>query len=86
MKQFNINNYVSVTLTAFGAEIYNKRYDDTKKYFPVDYIFRNVDVQEGHLLKTQLWSLFQDFGPYIMLGGKTVFEGCNMMFDEKDFQ
>lgn len=85
MKQFNINNYVSVTLTAFGAEVYNKRYDDIKQCVPADYIFSNVDVEEGYVLKAQLWSLFQDFGPYISLGRENPFDKCVMMFDEKDF-
>lgn len=86
MKSFNINNYAAVRVTAFGAEVYNKRYDDTKKYFPADYIFNNVDVKEGYVLKAQLWSLFQDFGPYISLGMTNPFKECIMMFDEKDFQ
>jgi len=86
MLSFNINNYATVTLTEFGAEIYNKRYDDMKQYVPTDYIFSNVDVKAGYVLKAQLWSLFQDFGPYISLGRENPFEGCIMMFDEEDFE
>ena len=71
MLSFNINNYVTVTLTAFGAEVYNKRYDDTKKYFPADYIFSNVDVQEGYVLKAQLWrARSKTLGRILVLGEK----------------
>lgn len=83
--KFNINNYVSVTLTEFGAEIYNARYDDIKPFVPTKHLFQNTDVKAGYVLRAQMWTLFQDFGPYIMLGGNNPFEGCIMQFDENDF-
>ena len=82
MKSFNINNYATVTLTEFGAKVYNARYDDIimpEKYNP-------AKVEAGHVLRAQLWSLFQDFGPHISLGMVNPFEGCIMMFDMKDFE
>jgi len=85
MKAFNINNYATVTLTEFGAEIYNKRYDSIPAATRLK-LGMFSSVKEGHILKAQLWSLFQDFGPYISLGRENPFEGCIMMFDEKDFE
>jgi hypothetical protein len=85
MMKFNINNYATVTLTATGAEIYNKRYDDVKQFMPSDYVFRNTNVTEGFILKTQLWVLFNDFGEYINIGMMSPFKDGIIEFNDKAF-
>lgn len=84
--KFNINNYASVTLTEYGAKIYNSRYDDLKAVCPdIIHTFQDTNVQAGHVIKAQLWSLFQTFGPFMSLGSENPFEGCVMTFEGKDF-
>ncbi len=79
--RFNMNHYVSVTLTERGAEIYNARWEG----IPVD-IFTLDKVEAGYVLRAQMWSLFQDFGEHIHLGCKMPFEGCLMTFDAEQFE
>jgi hypothetical protein len=72
--EINLNETVEVVLTKEGAEIYNDRwYPLVQRY--------NLAVKEykaGDTLRTQLWSLMQDFGPHIQLGAKAPFEGLVM--------
>jgi hypothetical protein len=79
--KFNINNSVEVRLTEKGANIYNNWYGRYAQYGIVQ-----EPVQEGHLLRAQLWHLFQVFGEHIHLGGEVPFEMCNMYIDEKDLE
>lgn len=80
--KFNINNYVTVTLTQIGADIYNSRWDGLK--IPPNHIPPKVEA--GHILKAQLWTIFEDFGPHIHMGFEMPFEGCILEFYEKDFE
>jgi hypothetical protein len=72
--EINLNETVEVVLTKEGAKIYNRRYDDLK-------FVKNFDIKqfkEGDTLRTQIWSLMQDFGPHIRLGCTPPFEGLVM--------
>ena len=80
--KFNMNNYVSVTLTKRGTEIYNARWEGLR--LPEEYIPK--PASEGYVLKAQLWSLFQDFGEHIYLGCHMPFEGCTLSFDNAQFE
>lgn len=58
----NMNDVVVVTLTEFGAKVYNRRIigDRLENYL--------TKVTEGHVLRTQLWYLFAIYGEFIGLG------------------
>ena len=83
--KFNINNYATVTLTEYGAKVYNARYDDIREFYPKS-IKIPTPVAEGFVLKAQVWTLFQTFGEHMHLGGVNPFESCIMTFDMKDFE
>lgn len=58
----NMNDNVSVVLTKSGAKIMNDRED----YFCKNISrFEKHEYNEGDVLKTQLWCLFEYFGAYI---------------------
>lgn len=67
----NINDRVKVTLTAHGAAIYNRRYEEMN----LPEKFQPTIVKEGYELNTQLWCLMQDFGPYISVAMISPFVG-----------
>jgi hypothetical protein len=77
--EINLNETVEVVLTKEGAEIYNGR------WYPL--VQRcNLAVKEykaGDTLRTQIWSLMQDFGPHIQLGAKAPFEGLMMTIEKE---
>ncbi len=58
----NMNNIVVVTLTELGVGVYNNRIVelDLGKYCK--------EVEVGHTLRTELWSLFSIFGEHVGLG------------------
>ena len=70
----NINDKVKVQLTAFGADIWNKRYGGLN--ISAEYIPANV--KPGDFLETQLWDAMNVFGPHIHLGGENTFVDCQM--------
>lgn len=76
MTIINLNDSVKVTLTVFGAEIYNKymsAFDHPNSKYNFD------PVNEGYVLRTQLWCLMQIFGEHLRIGfGLVPFEGLNM--------
>lgn len=76
---FNLNQSVTVVLTASGAETYNKRWRSTIARMPSH--CRPLEKKAGDKLRTQLWSLMQDFGPAIVMGMEPPFEGNNLEFD-----
>lgn len=82
MPKFNINNYVSVTLTEYGAKIYNSQWDGLS--IPKEYI--PEQKKAGDTLKIQMWCLLETFGKHISIGFNSPFENCSMTFDEKDFE
>ena len=78
---FNINEYVSVTLTKRGADIFNKNEEYWEKQFPhwyVDGVREKKRMNEGDVMKGQLWRLFQLFGEHIHLGGEVPFKNCEI--------
>lgn len=80
--KFNMNKYVTVTLTQYGADIYNTHYREMnvpEKYKP-------VQEHEGAIIKRQLWELMHVFGSSISLGLDSPFKECIIEFDKKDFE
>ena len=70
----NINDKVKVQLTAFGADLWNKQYDNLK--IPVEYLPAKVATLD--YIETQLWDLMAVFGPHIGLGRDVPFVACQM--------
>lgn len=73
--KFNINDYVSVTLTEVGATIYNDYYAPFIAERPEYYTWW-VEKKASDVLKDQLWSIMQKFGPHVGLGFASPFEDC----------
>lgn len=74
--QFNINDTVRVRLTKRGLEIHRKLYDDLAAYYggKLPYPYRRPKRDREGWSEHQLWSLMQDFGPYISMTGEPPFE------------
>lgn len=70
----NINDKVKVRLTAFGADIWNKRYYGLN--IPAEYI--PTKVKPLDFLEVQLWDAMHVFGPHIGLGSDAPFVDCQM--------
>ena len=60
----NINDMVEVDLTVYGIDIYYSRHIG----FPA-----LMELIKDGKLKTQLWCLFETFGPYMHMGSKQIF-------------
>lgn len=68
----NINNSVSVVLTAYGADIYNAYYSQFKRFKP-------AVKSEGDTLKESMWSIMRIFGgSNIGLGMQSPFLDCQL--------
>jgi len=67
----DLNDTVTVTLTAKGAEILNKENEEIAKRVP-SYNWK-TDYKDGDEYRTQLWSLFGHFGAYCYAGGQHCF-------------
>lgn len=63
--QFNMNENVEVTLTKFGAKVINDDRAEIRKLVPE---YAPKAYSEGDVLKDQLWSVMQTFGPHIHMG------------------
>lgn len=70
--KININDTVRVKLTDNGREILRKNHEDLKRYFPSISDFK-IEEKDGWY-SSQLWELFQDFGPHISIGKMLPFE------------
>ena len=67
--KINMNDSVRVTLTATGAQVYNK--------YLSQFTFsgrREPNTTEGYVLKTPLWDLMHIFG-------NSIYMGCNVPFE-----
>lgn len=80
--KFNMNYYATVTLTQYGADVYNNHYRNMN--VPAKY--KPLPEQEGTILKRQLWDLMHIFGPHIALGMESPFKDCIIEFDKKHFE
>ena len=72
----NINESVSVTLTASGAATWNTNEDYFADKFKHLEWFGPKYKSEGDVLKEQLWHLFQVFGNSVSLGKEVPFKNC----------
>ena len=79
--KFNFNNYVEVVLTKRGAQIYNEYQRNIK----IPEYYKLATMEEGDILREQLWYLFRIFGASMILGCESAFEGGMINFDAKDF-
>lgn len=70
----NINDKVKVQLTAFGADIWNKRYDGMN--IPEEYVPAKVKPLDH--IEVQLWDAMHVFGPIMRLGSDVPFVDCQM--------
>jgi hypothetical protein len=66
--QINLNDPVEVVLTAQGAQIWNKYWED------IPAVYRPEVEQEGGVLREQLWHLFEVFAKHISLGKEFPFK------------
>lgn len=65
----NLNSEVTVTLTKYGAKIYNKYY---KKFYTSSPSFECDAVEEGFVYKTELWHLMQIYGEWLYNGNPDI--------------
>ena len=72
----NINDIVSVTLTASGAATWNANEDYFVEQFKNLMWFAPKYKVEGDVLKEQMWHLFQIFGSSIKMGFEVPFKDC----------
>lgn len=66
--KINMNDQATVTLTAYGARVWNARYDGID--IPAEHLPEAVVA--GQQIKTQLWDLMHVFGPGIHMGMQEV--------------
>lgn len=68
----NINDYVSVELTAYGAEVYNEWASQLQRYSV-------AEKAEGDVLRDSLWHIMKVFGGVnIGLGMQSPFKECQL--------
>lgn len=70
----NLNDKVKVQLTAFGADIWNKRWDGLN--IPSKYT--QPKVQPLDYIELQLWDAMYVFGPHMRMGFDVTFVDCQM--------
>jgi hypothetical protein len=68
--KFNMNNYVEVVLTGYGAKIYNS--------WASSRVYSRPLMEKGNVLKDQLWMIMYVFGEHISLGMNSPFEYCEI--------
>lgn len=72
----NTNSEFVVTLTKFGAVVYNAHY----WRLPVKH--RPPIVKEGDEIKSELWHLMHVFGPHMINGGEVSFKDNKVTLTE----
>ena len=70
----NVNDYVMVKLTEHGRELYRKRVQKMLDQYPRLVLPTTPKEDAEGWSKWQLWSLMQEFGEHIYLGGPVPFE------------
>jgi len=74
--KFNINHYVTIKLTDYGAYIYHRFYDSLLlPYKPVS-AYQEVQMQ--------LWEVFNIFGDHCYNGANQLFVDNIIEFNEKE--
>ena len=77
--KININTTVAVNLSALGARLYNRHFDEVPKEF------RPPKREAGDKIEIQLWSLMTIFGNAMYAGAPEVpFENNEIEIIEKD--
>jgi repressor LexA len=80
---FNVNGYVWVKLTPAGLKILENAHNWLRASFPNLPEFTPPETDSDGFTKYQLWSLMNDFGQYMRLGGKIPFE-TEVFFETKE--
>lgn len=71
--KFTPNDYVTVTLSAPGAEVLNEKGKYLNSRFPETPPRWRTDHKEGQELKAQFWSIMGDFKDSFFAGAKMSF-------------
>lgn len=66
--EINLNDYVSVTLSEEGADVFNRYFEE------VPAKRRPAKVEEGCEMEGPLWEMFQIFGEHVGLGKHLPFK------------
>jgi len=61
----NLNNFCSVILTQYGAEILNESSHRMEEQFPA---MKFPQYKAGERYEVQLWQMIHDFGHYMAMG------------------
>lgn len=67
--KIGLNSEVTVILTKYGAKLYNRYY---RKFYVSAPSFECNAVDEGHVLKIELWHLMQIFGENMYNGNPEI--------------
>ena len=72
---FNVNDYVWVKLTPVGLKILERNFCELRRAFPnLPKQFTPPPTDDEGYTKYQMWSLMNDFGNYMVMGGQSPFE------------
>lgn len=82
MNRVNVNDFVYVVPTEDGAKVYND--DIARRNIKLPKDLHRQQIAAGEILKIQLWSLMQIFGPRMVIVGPTLFEHGDVFIDVKD--
>ena len=75
--KFNINEPITATLTAEGAEAYNADHESFWKAYP----HWATPQKAGNVVKVQLWQAMRTWGRMLFAGGPIAFVGCEILMD-----
>lgn len=81
MKTINLNEIVTVKLTAKGAKIINSYYRDLHKDYP---LIKESHYKEGDKLREQLHTIMYMFGSELYVGAEALFENNEIVFTTED--
>lgn len=82
MADFNINNWVSVKLTAEGRAHHRREYDRLAANAGASFVYRPPNEDAQGWSRWQLWHLMEVFGPLCRLGYVLPFDPV-IRFDEE---
>ena len=81
---FNVNDYVWVKLTPVGLKILERNFYELRRAFPnLPKQFTPPLMDDEGYTKYQMWSLMNDFGNYMVMGGQSPFE-TDVIFETKE--
>ncbi len=72
-KEVSMNDTVYVKFTEEGLKIHKQIHDDFNRLAGMRLTYKPPRLNKAGLHRTQLWSLFHDFGPYVQIGSNIPF-------------